>query len=78
MSKYLTRIFEEASSVTRSKSVSPNKNEPDGYRSNTNSPNNNIISNPHHNKYDTTSNQSIVRPVPIKFDNSYNTSHPIR
>ena len=74
MSKYLTRIFEEASNTSRSKRVSPTKNDPIDYRNSAISPSNLQPKN----KYDSTSNQTIVRPVPIKFDNGYNTSHPIR
>jgi hypothetical protein len=60
---YLTRIFEEASSATRSKSVSPINP----------SPINNIG-----NKYNASANQTIVKPIPMRIDNGYNVSHPIR
>ena len=68
-SSYLTRIFEEASSSSRSNSVSPTKNNTQ-YLPN----NNNISSDNHNTRYDNT----IVKPVPIKFDNSYNQTLPIR
>lgn len=87
---YLMRVFEEASNATRSQSVSPIKDLPNNNTNNANYSNNSNVNrnntNTNTTRYDTNVNtnnnnkydNSVVRPVPVKFDNGYNTSHPIR